>query len=213
MEIIRLNIGGVETQTIKTTLEKSGYFNGLLNNPQMNKSGEGDILFIDEDYELFKHLLNKMRNDCYEFPQDLKSNLENLADYYLIPVVKTEVVQNNINIVDIPFTKSYGIMNITFRKIKGAKILSFDSSLTLIHSLKLEIYFDDKLSINIKSHIYLNDFFEVETITPKTDKTYEQVRIRLKNKYLEILNSVDEGDLNIKITGGCNGAHLLVQKE
>ena len=121
MEIIRLNIGGVETQTIKTTLEKSGYFNGLLNNPQMNKSGEDDILFVDEDYDLFKHLLNKMRNDCYEFPKDLKSNLENLADYYLIPVAKTEVVQNNINIVDIPFTNSYGKMNITFRKIKGAK--------------------------------------------------------------------------------------------
>lgn len=84
-EIIKLNIGGKIIQTKKSTLCQSKFFNTLLNDYDIS-----DEVFIDDDPDLFIHLLNKLRNAKYKFPNDLTKNLTTMANFYQIPIISTE---------------------------------------------------------------------------------------------------------------------------
>ncbi len=90
LSIVLLNVGGTIFQTRKTTLLQSEYFKILLDDEKFGdgcKNNDGSY-FIDEDPELFKHLLNKLRHPDYEFPNLLNPGLNKLASFYMIPSVK-----------------------------------------------------------------------------------------------------------------------------
>lgn len=77
-EIIKLNIGGKIIQTKKSILCQSKFFNTLLNDYDT-----ANEVFIDDDANLFIHMLNKLRNANYNFPKELLTNLNEMAIFFL----------------------------------------------------------------------------------------------------------------------------------
>ena len=77
MNIIKLNIGGQHIQVTCDILKNMTYFDSYLE--RWNNQEE---LFIDCDYELFRHLLNIYRIPEYIVPKDLTININKLIKYY-----------------------------------------------------------------------------------------------------------------------------------
>ena len=75
--VITLNVGGKIMSTYKSTLEQLDYFQSKLDRWNADNT---DIIFIDYDPELFIHLLNKLRDDGYTFPND--ENIIAMCDYF-----------------------------------------------------------------------------------------------------------------------------------
>ena len=88
-EIIKLNVGGKILQSKKSILCQSKYFDTLL-----NKYDSKDEIFIDDDSKLFVHILNKLRNANYEFPEKYINNLMVMSEYYQLPIIEIEQVEN-----------------------------------------------------------------------------------------------------------------------
>jgi hypothetical protein len=63
---------------LRQTITKLEYFERLLNNPSFDQT---DIR-IDTDYELFRHILNRLRNHNYIYPEELKDNIEEIYCFY-----------------------------------------------------------------------------------------------------------------------------------
>ena len=78
---IVLNVGGTHFTTFKSTLIKAEYFKSLIERWMVNEE-----LFLDEDPELFKHVLNILRNPNYIIPEKLKHNVNNLLVYFGVPM-------------------------------------------------------------------------------------------------------------------------------
>lgn len=74
MNIVILDIGGVKVKTLKTTLTKNSYFSKLFE----NMTDSNDDIFIDCDYDNFKHILRKLQYPNYVIP----TNSEYLMDYF-----------------------------------------------------------------------------------------------------------------------------------
>jgi hypothetical protein len=93
-EILKLNVGGHQTQIYKSTLAQLDYFKIKLerwsnlndrsnlndNDKDNNNKDSGEELFVDYDYKLFKHLLNKLRNPSYVMPNN--KNIRTMCDYF-----------------------------------------------------------------------------------------------------------------------------------
>jgi hypothetical protein len=95
MSIVTLNVGGTKIKTFKSTLNKTPYFeNYFLNwDHQFHKE-----IFLDMDYNIFIHVLNKLRNDNYHFPENeiLLKNIMNLFDYLGLPIDISSKQKNNL---------------------------------------------------------------------------------------------------------------------
>lgn len=66
MSIIKLNVGGIEYVTLKSTIEKSSYLLKIINNKDIALDDDnivinGDDIFIDKDGSLFEIILKWMR--------------------------------------------------------------------------------------------------------------------------------------------------------
>lgn len=97
MDSIKLNIGGVKTETYTSTLLQLEYFKAKLE----RWNNDDTELFVDYDYDLFKHLINKLRDVGYEMPNN--KNIENMCNYFGYNYIKPE--KEHVNIV----TKSFFI--------------------------------------------------------------------------------------------------------
>jgi hypothetical protein len=125
-KIIRLNVGGVKYSTTMTTLTKYGGFPSLL---MKRESDEGamDILrdskgriFIDRDGKIFKYILEFLRSDTVDVPEDLIGKLLIEADYYQIKELQDVLLAKisgkkiletvTLNVGDEIFTVSYDIL-------------------------------------------------------------------------------------------------------
>lgn len=89
MATIKLNVGGKIFETTRSTLCKSQYFDILLSG-KFNDT-QKDVIFIDRDSDIFKHVLRLLRNPLYEYPRKYNSEL----DYYMIDY--TDNIDININ--------------------------------------------------------------------------------------------------------------------
>lgn len=78
MATIKLNVGGKIFETTRSTLCKSQYFDILLSG-KFNDT-QKDVIFIDRDSGIFKHVLRLLRDPLYEYPRKYNSEL----DYYMI---------------------------------------------------------------------------------------------------------------------------------
>lgn len=76
MSTIKLNVGGVKIETYASTLLQLEYFKVKLE----RWNNEDTELFVDCDYDLFKHLVNKLRDASYEMPNN--KNIENMCNYF-----------------------------------------------------------------------------------------------------------------------------------
>ena len=88
---VTLNVGGTKVQTFKSTLEQLEYFKVLFKS-NFNKEEE---IFLDCDYNIFIHVLNKIRDAAYKYPSNLTTNdLENILkmeNYYSMTITKNKV--------------------------------------------------------------------------------------------------------------------------
>ena len=95
---ITLNVGGTKVQTFKSTLEQLEYFRVLF---KSNFRKEKEI-FLDCDYNIFIHVLNKLRDASYKYPSGLTLNdLENITkmeNYYSMLSVEQGKVCSIINV-------------------------------------------------------------------------------------------------------------------
>jgi hypothetical protein len=66
---IVLNVGGTMFETMKDTLLKSAYFEAFFR-------FENNDYFIDRDPEMFRHVLNLLRDPDYNFPKEYISELD-----------------------------------------------------------------------------------------------------------------------------------------
>lgn len=99
-EIVKLNIGGSQFSTLRSTLTKKiqdqnnkfyppNLFDSLLNGIIQPIYDENNAIFIDRDPKLFNHILNYLRkvdlNNIYEIPSDVNlKELNEEAKYYQI---------------------------------------------------------------------------------------------------------------------------------
>jgi len=72
--IVTLNVSGRIFQTKRSTLKKSAYFNSI----------DDDEIFIDDDPDIFKHVLNLLRFKYYNVPSDDLVNVEYALKRYNI---------------------------------------------------------------------------------------------------------------------------------
>lgn len=77
-KIITVDVGGILVKTNRTTLEQLTYFQKLF---------EGDFkkteIFLDVDYEIFRHVLNRIRLANYVYPQDQEDNINAMYRYLM----------------------------------------------------------------------------------------------------------------------------------
>lgn len=89
MTTIKFNVGGTRCQTLKSTLDNIPYFKALFDNCQKNNKSFEEEIFLDLDYDIFKHVLNKYRDAQYEFPDNeivLKNIDIMMKDYFGVEV-------------------------------------------------------------------------------------------------------------------------------
>lgn len=79
VDTIKLNVGGVMFEILKDTLRKSVVLSELL-----DKNNDKDTIFLDENPNLFEHLLNRMRHADYVYPKDIDETMYNLDKFYKI---------------------------------------------------------------------------------------------------------------------------------
>ena len=95
--VVRLNIGGLQFETTRATLERSAYFKARLSGPLADGSGGscGDRgpLFVDRSAALFEHVLAWLRNGLRPAEAVLRSHrdalLEECAFYGLDSMAQT----------------------------------------------------------------------------------------------------------------------------
>ncbi|CAO4367608.1 unnamed protein product [Caenorhabditis nigoni] len=85
--IVKLNVGGVQFQTLKSTLTKfDGMFKVMMETGIPVKKDENSCIFIDRDPKNFRFILNFMRDGDValpEAPEDVKE-IQTEAQYYLL---------------------------------------------------------------------------------------------------------------------------------
>ena len=122
--MIKLNVGGQIMITRESTLKKSSVLKMLIerNKNSMNDKCNGSI-FLDEDPKLFIHVLNKLRHPNYIFPEKLIDNIENLLDFYDIPLLKNNTKNKLKFCVDV-YDTTYRSIYINYVDIKEFRIES-----------------------------------------------------------------------------------------
>lgn len=180
MDIIKINAGGTIFHTTKKTLEKSAvlgaFINFAINNNQSINENE---FFIDEDPEIFRKVLNRLRHPIVivdgitNINEDEEKKMIQYYDYY-------NIEYNNQHIC-------YINHDITFNNYK------FLSHFSNIHSLIINIH--NKYNWNMS--IFLNNtIFETSSILEKNNIFFE--RSPNTNIYILKKNIIKKLKPNIK---------------
>jgi len=77
-KIITLNIEGQVLKTYSSLLKNFTYFESVIDRWNDNQ----ESIFVDCDYNLFKHMLNSMRIPGYIIPKNDRPNVNNLKTYF-----------------------------------------------------------------------------------------------------------------------------------
>ena len=185
-QIISLNVGGKPFFSRRSTLEKSEFFNSLINDKIMNNKHNDDI-FVDLDPNLFIHILNKLRYPSYDFPEKLSINLWILWDMCGDGSTKPLYTYRKT---------SYNIISDVDVCIHNAKCMI--ESLDIISISKLS-----SIHIKLKTKSILfdtnNPFILFDEI-----KTEEKYNYKLKAKYMHVLNDYENININIVETDRTN---------
>jgi len=81
--LIKLNVGGEIFHTMRTTLEKSGFFLNLLNSGAARGVDENKLIFIDRAPQLFRHVLCALRTNTIYLGKDISEEaLRNEVKYF-----------------------------------------------------------------------------------------------------------------------------------
>lgn len=73
--LVKLNVGGKRFETRAGTLQASGYFRNIFLSEKWKKWPEEKPLFVDRCPKRFRHVLNLLREENYDFPVNCLSEL------------------------------------------------------------------------------------------------------------------------------------------
>ena len=196
MTTIKFNVGGERCQTLKSTLDTVPYFQSLFENWQKNNKNFEQEIFLDMDYDIFKQILNKLRDAQYEFPDNetVLNNINNMMKYFCIELKECKTKEKPC------FLKHISI-------IKGIKMVSYETVFNLIidtneNSIKdmvVSCYNKiNKFSIKRGSHLIIS--VSEDLVFRSFFEYYHNKNIfRMKNNYLKLLKNV--GQISITIEG------------
>lgn len=202
MNSIKLNIGGVRIETYTSTLLQLDYFKAKLE----RWNNEETELFVDYDYDLFKHLVNKLRDASYEMPNN--KNIVNMCNYFGYTIVN-ECKKNKLCVVkNVVLKQSNSFMEecLLHKMKKGTKIIDLQIIPSYTHSKGCDIYFTDSKNNDIFT-IKDNQFFRFfERQTPKLRSgNNNEVLIEgaenscfLRKNFIEILRKIKGLQINVK---------------
>lgn len=207
--IITLDVGGKKFRTYKSNLLKSEYFKSKLERWNNDNS---NVLFVDEDPEIFVHVLNFLRNSTYSYQGDNTENIKRSLGFYGIDVVadNQDDEQHKSNQIE---NMTYILQDQQYDYYVGDKIVhvthkmeSNDCNITniSIYTKRCSMNF---FSISVKGVYLIRStlnqsrkrlFFDIHK--SKKGKTY-----LLKNEHLFILEAIEKNStINVEI--GCKRA-------
>jgi len=188
---ITLNVSGVLMYTKLTTLKQSSYFRTLLDKNKFGDKDPDGSYFIDEDPELFKHILNKLRHPEYVFPKEHEENLAIMANFYQIPSVvhkpEPEAKPEN-NSPDVIAYKEFSRPWISIEHDRPIQILSFsmdtDNAVIKFYTQKYDQYFEV-----LCLHTNVSGILNIEKTGYKlSNHALEKTGYKLSNHALEVIN-------------------------
>lgn len=124
--VVTLDVGGTLMKTYYSTLQKLEYFKVKLDR-WTDKTSSNDTLFIDYDPQLFRHLLNKLRNDAYDMPSD--NNIVEMCNYFGYPleIEENNIVQKKNPIIYQPEANCYSDRKVNYECNGKIKIIGWNS--------------------------------------------------------------------------------------
>jgi hypothetical protein len=186
MESIKLNVGGIKIETYKSTLLQLDYFKAKLE--RWNENDETE-LFVDYDYDIFKHLINKLRDSSYKMPKN--KNVENMCNYFGYNYIKPK--KGHVSIVG----GSYEIKDANSFILQlrpNEKLIKFTVHVENKSSFEISFIQNDKpifTSTNINKRYYFKESKDI--------LFYESYELELNYEVTNILRKIS--NLKIKITG------------
>jgi hypothetical protein len=184
MATVKLNVGGTKMETNISTLKQSEYFKALLER-WTTPENKNDELFIDEDPEIFKIILQKLRHPTAKIPDDFDKEVLN---YYQIPIntnILMDIPQNTIK----RYYKelSFGRNNITNRlNFEYNRIISLQMYYEGYQNFKIELINNDK---NVVYDNYILDDFGI-AFAFNIQSTFLSNIYKLNDEYLNVMNNL-----------------------
>ncbi|QKF94491.1 BTB/POZ domain-containing protein [Fadolivirus algeromassiliense] len=207
MNVINLNVGGHTFYTFKSTLEKIPYFNAHFE----TWSKDNSEIFLDTDPDIFKHILNKLRDANYQFPTDpiILTNIINMYTY--LGLVQDDNDADNDSsddkkqIIIRTLNPNYVYMNSGFFNTIVKHSYTINTLINKIIHIELickklhyfNVTFNNRVILSIKNNDILDIYFGYDHT--KNKKRY----YKLRSKYLEYINVgiikiETEGQLDMK---------------
>ena len=205
MEQVELNVGGTKITTLKSTLVKLPYFKNYFNS--WHKEGkENTEIFLDVDFNIFMHVLNKLRDENYIFPEDgvIITNITNMFDYFGLAVKNNHCDYNTPKYVHVEVCRPnkdsyYPDKIIPYRThINTDKVEIMDILLQVEKFNSLEFHSESYTIyqiLNIENNALLLLFFDLI----QEERQYQYYR--LKPLYLELLKDVGELRVDFRMDG------------
>lgn len=211
MATLKLNVGGTKCQTLKSTLDHVPYFQALFANWQKENKNFEEEVFLDLDYEIFKHGLNKLRDASYEFPQNeiVLQNINNMMGFFGVEIKDTKVLLERektshfkqIGVVHGELNYGPGInkmsLSIDTDKFLIKEVIIFVTDRSISFSIIKKV--DEKLANNL---ILGTDQFHIfDTFFKECGKKESYINYRLRKSYLKIFENVGIITINVFTSG------------
>lgn len=98
-DIVWLDVGGTIFKTTKATLNSAPYFESMNNFQDLTMTTSDNPIFIDRDPELFRHVLNLLRDPDYKYPESYFSELTFYGIHSRIPTRDVDQSCNNNELI------------------------------------------------------------------------------------------------------------------
>jgi hypothetical protein len=202
-QIITLNVAGTKVQTYQSTLAKLPFFEAYL---KRWKSGDSNEIFVDYDYSLFVHLLNKLRDDAYVIP--LTENVKAMCNYFgysiQIPVYVIDEIHlrilNTVKFKTIKYTMDTTKQELLMFSVEPVDINEKIDSCGITKC----VFFNDSIKIlNTGEGSVFTEYFKPYNMHIEFQKTNSNTRdiqrYLLRKPFISILQNIP--NLNIHIYG------------
>jgi hypothetical protein len=199
-DVIKLNVGGTIIQVYKSTLLQLDYFKAKLERWNGNDEKE---LFVDYDYNFFKHLINKLRDTSYEMPNN--KNIINMCNYFGY-IVEEQCEKSNLYVVKkISLRLDCDTKNVSCKMRRGTKIIDVQIIPSYTQHNGCDIYFTDSQNntiLTIDKNSFFS-FFDRQTLPFYMGQNGISIRQEnnmcfLRNKFIDVLQKTKELRVSVK---------------
>jgi hypothetical protein len=196
--IINLDVGGIKLKVYRSTLTQLEYFKSKLERWSNNQ----DELFVDYDYNLFIHLINKLRDPTYNMPRN--KNINMMCDYFGFNYIK------KCTIIKHETFYSGSNMNVIFHKIPSKSRL-IKIILCADHSSyvdKITFKKGNKVILKIKKD-YKDIYLTKEDIYFTKEDVYANFYV-LRQEFINVLQKIN--NLTIEVSSKLTLTCIIIKK-